>query len=74
MVRFYTERVATFIESGKFAGEVDPAVDTAAAGTLFVCTIQRLVMQSLLIGITTIKGARAADIFAICRRGVENRL
>ncbi|NOZ36710.1 MAG: TetR/AcrR family transcriptional regulator, partial [Gammaproteobacteria bacterium] len=61
------------IESGKLAGEVDPAVDTEAAGTLFVGTIQGLVMQSLLAGDITTMGARAMGVFAIYRRGIEHR-
>ena len=73
LIRKYTQRVAALIEGGKLAGEVDPAVDTEAAGTLFVGTIQGLVMQSLLAGDITTMGARAMGVFAIYRRGIEHR-
>lgn len=73
MVRKYTERVAVLLENGKLAGEVDPDVDTVAAGTLFVGTIQGLVMQSLLAGDISNLKARANGVFAIYRRGIEQR-
>lgn len=66
----YSERLRGLIEDGKASGELDPAVDTAAAATLFIGTIQGLVMQSLLAG--TVKHLRreAPRVFAIYRRGI----
>lgn len=66
----YAERVTRLIEAGKERGELFPDLDTAAAATLFVCTIQGLVMQSLILGDMAQMRADAPQVFAIYRRGI----
>jgi len=74
MIQKYTERITLLIDKGKSSGEVDPTVNTTAAGTLFVGTIQGLVMQSLLAGDITHMKAKAVGVFAIYRRGLQSEL
>jgi len=57
---------------GQADGEIDPGVDTVAAGLLFIGTIQGLVMQALLAGDTANMQNKVPGIFAIYRRGIEN--
>ncbi|MCW9013362.1 MAG: TetR/AcrR family transcriptional regulator [Gammaproteobacteria bacterium] len=71
LLQKYATRLSVLIEQGKVDGEIDPAVDTSAAATLFIGTIQGLVMQSLLVGETTNIVNKVADVFAIYRRGIE---
>jgi hypothetical protein len=66
----YGERVRKLIEAGTAAGELDPALDTEAAVSLFVGTIQGLVMQSLLAGDVQRISRDAPRVFAIYRRGI----
>lgn len=73
LIRRYGERLAVVIEAGKEQGAIDPEIDTAAAATLFIGTIQGLVMQSLLAGDPTRMRVDAPGAFAIYRRGVEVR-
>lgn len=73
LVRRYSERLATVIEEGKAQGEVDLELDTAAAATLFVGTIQGLVMQSLLAGDVAQIHSNALGAFAIYRRGIGDK-
>lgn len=74
LVRQYGERLHRLLEAGKTQGELDPALDTEAAATLFIGTIQGLVMQSLLAG--DVAGIRrdAPRVFAIYRRGIGRTL
>jgi len=66
----YRERVSELIENGQGKGEIDMEVDPVAAATLFLGSIQGLVMQSLLRG--DMKGIKekAPGVFAIIRRGI----
>lgn len=73
LVRRYSERLAAVIEEGKAQGEVDLELDTAAAATLFVGTIQGLVMQSLLAGDVAQIHSNALGAFAIYRRGIGDK-
>lgn len=66
----YGERLITLIDAGKAQGELATEVNTAAAATLFIGTIQGLVMQSLLAGDTERMRAEAPGTFAIYRRGI----
>ncbi len=70
LIRQYGERLHRLLEAGKTQGELDPALDAEAAATLFIGTIQGLVMQSLLAG--DVAGIRrdAPRVFAIYRRGI----
>jgi len=70
MIGRYSERLAALIDRGKTLGEVAPEVDTAAAATLFIGTIQGLVMQSLLVGSVEYMRAQAPGAFAIYCRGI----
>jgi len=67
----YGERLTTLIESGKAQGELALELETAAAATLFIGTIQGLIMQSLLAGEPQRMTTQASGAFAIYRRGIE---
>lgn len=66
----YGKRLSALIEHGKEQGELAAEVDTAAAATLFIGTIQGLIMQSLLAGNTERMRSDAPGVFAIYRRGI----
>lgn len=70
LIRQYGERLHALIERGKGAGEIPAALDASAAATMFIGTVQGLVMQSLIAG--DIAGLRnaAPGVFAIFRRGI----
>lgn len=70
LMRRYRERLTTLIEAGKARGELAREVDTAAAATLFIGSIQGLVMQSLLGGNSKRTRIDAPGAFAIYRRGI----
>ena len=70
LIRHYGERLHRLIEEGKAQGELDAALDTDAATTLFIGTIQGLVMQSLLAGNVANIRHDAPRVFAIYRRGI----
>ena len=67
----YGERLVTLIEDGKEQGLLAREVDTAASVTLFIGTIQGLVMQSLLAGNADLILAQAPAIFAIYSRAIR---
>lgn len=71
LIHRYSERLSRLLEQGKTSGEVDFHVDTEAAGTLFVGTIQGLVMQSLLAGDVERIRRDAPRVFAIYQRGIR---
>src|SRR5690606_34933980 len=70
LLQTYGERLVVLIDSGKASGEISAEVDTAAAATLFIGTIQGLVMQSLLAGDVARLGRDAPGAFALYRRAV----
>lgn len=72
LIRRYGERVSALIEAGKGHGELDPALDVGAAATLFIGTIQGLVMQSLLANDVGSISRDAPRVFAIYRRGIRS--
>ncbi len=72
LIQKYAERLAILIDRGKAEGELDSGVDTAAAGLLFIGSIQGLIMQSLLAGDIANMRDRASDVFAIYRRAIES--
>lgn len=72
LIQLYAERVRARIVQGKAAGEISQAVDTQAAATLFIGTIQGLVMQSLLSGDIQRIRSDAPGVFAIYQRGVRS--
>lgn len=72
MIRGYGARLQRLIEEGKSQGELAADLDADAAATLFIGSIQGLVMQSLIAG--DVKGIRtnAPDVFAVYRRGIRS--
>lgn len=72
LIAKYSERLGGFIEKGKASGELFSTLDTEAAATLFIGTIQGLVMQSLLAGDTKRMRRDAPRVFAIYRRGIAS--
>ena len=72
MIRGYSARLQRLIEDGKSQGELAADLDSNAAATLFIGSIQGLVMQSLIAG--DVKGIRtnAPDVFAVYRRGIRS--
>ena len=70
LLKRYRERLQQLIEAGKACGELNTALDDEAAATLFIGTMQGLVMQSLLAG--NVKRIRrdAPRVFALYRRGI----
>lgn len=66
----YGERLRALIKQGQAGGEIAPETDVDAAATLFIGTIQGLVMQSLLAGDPQRIRTDAAGAFAIYRRGI----
>jgi AcrR family transcriptional regulator len=71
LIRRYGERLRRIIDQGKQSGELVASLDTEAAATLFIGTIQGLVMQSLLVGDVNRICRDAPGVFAIFRRGIE---
>lgn len=71
LLREYEQRLRTVIEAGKTFGELDAAVSTDSAATLFVGTIQGLVLQSVLADVPNKASIEAAGVFSLYRRGIE---
>lgn len=72
LIQRYGERLHGLIEKGKACGEFSPTLDDEAAATLFIGTIQGLVMQSLLFGDVERMRRDAPRVFEIYRRGISN--
>lgn len=70
LLQRYGERLQKLIDEGQTRGELSPALDREAAATLFVGTIQGLVMQSLLADDIGRIRRDAPRVFAIYRRGI----
>lgn len=70
LIRRYGERLHRLLEEGIAQGELDESLDTEAAATLFIGTIQGLVMQSMLAGDVANIRRDAPRVFAIYRRGI----
>lgn len=66
-------RLRDQIERGRASGEIAADVDASAAATLFIGTIQGLVMQSLLAGDVQCIRVDAPRAYAIFRRGIARR-
>lgn len=67
----YGERIRARLEAGKAAGEVSAALDIDAAVTLFVGTLQGLIMQSMLAGELARIRRDAPRVFAIYLAGIR---
>jgi AcrR family transcriptional regulator len=70
LMRRYRERLQRLLASGKSGGELSAALDQEAAATLFIGTIQGLVMQSLMAGDVARMRQDAPRVFVIYRRGI----
>lgn len=68
----YGERLRRLIEQGRQAGELDAGLDVEAAATLFIGTIQGLVMQSMLAGDVGRIRRDAPRVFTIYQRGIRS--
>ncbi len=71
MLRRYGQRIAELLAQGQQSGEVDKQLEVDAAATLFIGTIQGLVMQSLIHGDVQRIRADAPRVFRIYSRGIE---
>jgi len=74
LIRRYGERLNRLLEQGKNCGELDEKLDNEAAATLFIGTIQGLVMQSLIAGDVSHMRRNAPKVFAIYQRGIRSAL
>lgn len=72
LIRRYGERLSHLLEKGKAAGELSATLDIEAAATLFIGTLQGLVMHSLLVGDVQRIRRDAPRVFAIYRRGIRS--
>lgn len=72
LMQRYGERLHRLIEKGKECGELSLSLDNEAAATLFIGTIQGLVMQSLLTGEVERMRSDAPRVFAIYQRGIRS--
>lgn len=68
--RRYGERLRALIEDGKANSELDPQLNVTAAATLFIGSIQGLIMQALLLGDSNQMRKSAPAAFTIYRRGI----
>lgn len=73
LLQHYAERICTRLDHGKTIGEISREVDTQAAATLFIGTIQGLIMQSMLSGNIQHIRTDAPGVFAIYLRGVRGQ-
>ena len=71
LIRRYGERVRALLAAGQAAGEVAADLDLDAATTLFIGTIQGLVMQSLLAGEPERISREAPAVLALYLRGIR---
>lgn len=74
LIKRYGKRLHALIEQGKCDGELSQTLDSEAAATLFIGTIQGLVMQSLLAGDVARIRHDAPRVFAIYKRGIGSTL
>lgn len=70
LLKQYAERLNELIETAKSRGELPRELDNQAAATLFIGTIQGLIMQSLISGDMEQMRRAAPGVFAIYRRGI----
>lgn len=69
-IRRYEKRLCALIEEGKNTGEFAPQLDAAAVATLFVGSIQGLVIQSMLAGEPERMRDEAQRVFALLKRAL----
>jgi len=61
----YRQLLLRLLGAATAEGQIDPGIDQAAAGMLFIGTVQGLVMQSMLAGDTTRMAAAAERVFGL---------
>ena len=71
LVGSYGARLHQLIGQGQAQGELHAALDVQAAATLFIGTVQGLVMQSLITGDMPRMCTDAPRVFAIYQRGID---
>ena len=71
LISGYGVRLHQLIAQGQAQGELHAALDVPAAATLFIGTIQGLVMQSLITGDMERMRSDAQRVFAIYQRGID---
>lgn len=69
----YAKRLRRLIEAAKAGGDLPATLDTDAAITLLIGTVQGLVMQSLLAGDVNAMRREAPRVFAIYRQGIGRK-
>lgn len=74
LLKQYRERLLILIDQGKSSGELPNSLDAEAAATLFLGTIQGLIMQSLLSGNMEHIRSNAPRVFIIYSRGIRSAL
>ena len=72
LIRDYSSRLKRLVEDGKARGELASDLDADAAATLFIGSIQGLVMQSLIAGSVKAIRTHAPSVFAVYRRGIRS--
>ncbi len=72
LIRDYSSRLKRLVEDGKARGELATGLDADAATTLFIGSIQGLVMQSLIAGSVKAIRTHAPGVFAVYRRGIRS--
>ena len=71
LVGSYSARLHRLLAQGQAQGELRADLDVQAAATLFIGTVQGLVMQSLITGDMPRMCSDAQRVFAIYQRGIE---
>ena len=71
LLQHYHKRLLGFIDKGRTSGELSAELDAEAAATLFIGTIQGLVMQALVTGDSQNMLNDAPRVFAIYRQGIR---
>ncbi|MBK1781836.1 TetR family transcriptional regulator [Advenella sp. WQ 585] len=72
LIQRYGERIKQLLEQGKAQKEIVFDLDSGAAATLFVGTLQGLVMQSLLAGEIQLINKNAQSVFALYLRSIRS--
>lgn len=70
LLKQYAERLNALLKTAKLQNELPTELDNQAAATLFIGTIQGLIMQSLISGDMEQMVRDAPGVFAIYRRGI----
>lgn len=73
LIHRYEERLKLLLDQGKACGEIDGEIDNEAAASLFIGTVQGLVMQSLIAGEVSHIRRNAPGVFAIYKQGIRRQ-